>query len=99
MSKHCFTKAFKYHAEFKSVDGDDIRIDSVCIMIPGLHPAKLLNQWNSQKRIKYTYDELITVEECLTIEPLPDRLSLQAYIDLIGDESKYITYHYKLEHI
>lgn len=96
--KHAFTKAFKYHSEFVSVNGDNVRIDSVCIMNPGLQPAALLNQWNRQKRIKYTFDEMVTVQECLELKPLPDRLTLQAYIDLIGDESKYITYHYMLEH-
>jgi hypothetical protein len=97
--EHVFTKAFKYHSEFKSVAGDNVRIESVCIMIPGVQPATLLNEWNRQQRIKYTFDEMITVQEALDTPTLPDRLSLQAYIDLIGQESKYITHHYSLVHL
>lgn len=97
--KHAFTNAFKFYSEFKSVDGDDVRIDSVCIMVPGKSAEKLLESWNRQKRVKYTMDGETTVQECLELPPLPDRLSLQAYIDLIGDEVDHITYHYKLEHI
>lgn len=101
-TKHCFHKGFTYSSEFTSATGDRIRIESVCIYIPGVKPEELIKTWNYQAGggvPRYTLLEHISIQDALNIQTRPNSLSLQGKIDLIGTECDYINVEYRLEYI
>lgn len=95
-----FKEAWLYTSTFRTFEGDNVEIKSVCLVKEGVDFINVFNGWCRSASHSYICTGKISIEEAFNLPSLPDRLSLQSRIEIIGYTGvQYLTHEYELRYL
>jgi hypothetical protein len=87
-----FEKAFTYTCTFRDETGKPVLTENVCIVAHGVKPEAVFQSWLGFPLYQFSYGNVISVQEALSMPTARDHLSLQGKIDIVSDGVPFLTH-------